>query len=68
MLKEFRDPSDDLFKMWFRVFTLLVLLLVEANAGAWVQKRGHGILIAGLNRYYADERFSLDGVREPLGP
>lgn len=40
-----------------------------AHAAAWVQKRGHGILIAGVNGYRADERFPASGGgREPLGP
>lgn len=40
-----------------------------ARAGAWVQKRGHGIVIAGVNVYNAEERFgAFGGGREPLGP
>lgn len=42
-------------------------LAVPLNAGPWVQKRGHGIVIMGVNKYRAEDRFSLDGEREPLG-
>lgn len=42
---------------------------VGLQAGPWVQKRGHGIVIVGVNAYRAEERFSAtDGRREPLGP
>lgn len=52
----------------FALFAAIAATQPCVVGAAWVQKRGHGILIAGLNRYFADERFSLDGAREPLGP
>lgn len=44
------------------------LAAVPADAGPWLQKRGHGLVIAGWRDYRASERFSPSGSRQPLGP
>lgn len=47
---------------------LAAAMAVPTSAGPWVQKRGHGIVIVGLNGYRAEERFTMDGAAAPLGP
>jgi hypothetical protein len=52
-----------------RAALALVLAAGAAHAGPWVQKRGHGIVIAGVNAYRAEERFAaFGGGTQPLGP
>lgn len=46
---------------------IAVLAGAPAWAGPWMQKRGHGLVIATWRDYRADERFSLTGSLEPLG-
>lgn len=56
-------------KPLIRLTLILALAAPSVEAGPWVQKRGHGIVILGLNAYRAEERFPVSGGgREPLGP
>lgn len=46
---------------WGILGLLLVTGCAKLNAGPWNQDKGHGILIVGLNRYWANQRFDADG-------
>ncbi|MCS7042069.1 MAG: hypothetical protein NZR01_04700 [Bryobacteraceae bacterium] len=47
---------------------VLLVAGFRLEGAAWVQKRGHGIVLVGVNGYRAEERFSPRGGTEPLGP
>ncbi len=53
--------------VWIAVWAVFSAGQPRAFASAWVQQKGHGIVIAGLHRYTATDRFSVSGVRGPLG-
>jgi len=53
--------------LWLSLWLLVAPCARLAEAGPWVQEKGHGILIWNLFAYQATERFGLDREREPLG-